>query len=120
MCVLFAKAELNPNLERFHSHRGKLGAKFWFWIHIAAALVMLAAAGYIGYTQHYNVNDDHSIFWGEVAVILAFGISWLAKGIDTKALWPGKLQSGNQDVVHGKTSASLNPNAQTPRHHGSH
>jgi hypothetical protein len=41
---------------------------------------------FIAITQSLNVFDKYAILIGEVVVTVAFGLSWLAKGLDRDML----------------------------------
>jgi hypothetical protein len=59
--------------------RGKL-------LHRACGFVILAAVAYVLITKWLHQFDEHSLFYGETVAVLAFGLSWLMKGLELDVL----------------------------------
>jgi hypothetical protein len=75
--------------------RAMLPPKFWRWFHWTMALVILVAVTFTTWaTDHHTFADARLI--GEVVAIVAFGASWLAKGLELDVLigsarrWPAQ------------------------------
>lgn len=109
ICLFFARAEMNPDLERFNNSRGRRDPRFWYWVHRAAAAVIFAAAIGIVITQAFSFWEKYSILIGEAVAIWAFGISWFVKGLDAKVLWAGINPSDGQAVIRNTAPLSTNP-----------
>lgn len=67
-------------------HDARRSPEFWYRFHTSMAGLIALAAAFIALTQWLGVFDTHSILIGEIAVTLAFGLSWLLKGLDLDVL----------------------------------
>jgi hypothetical protein len=56
------------------------------WLHWGCGFAIIAAVAYIGATKLTGQFDRHSLFYGETAAALAFGLSWLMKGFELNIL----------------------------------
>lgn len=104
LCLFFARAELNPQLESFNGDRGRRDPRFWYWVHRWMASIIAGSAAFIVITQRFGFWDRYSILIGEVGVLTAFGISWLAKGLDFKVL---RVTTSGQDQQPGNRGGPL-------------
>lgn len=95
LCVIFAYGELAPETEEFNGQRGIVPPKAWFSIHLAMAILILAAILFILGTQLLGVFDRYSILIGEAVAIWAFGVSWFLKGVDLKILRPRSTETAS-------------------------
>jgi hypothetical protein len=72
------------------SKRGRLrdgrssrrSAEFWRRFHLLMSGLIVGSILFIAGTQFFNVLDDNSLLLGESLAALAFGASWLAKGLE--------------------------------------
>lgn len=55
-------------------------------LHWGCALVIIAAVAYVLVTKWLGQFDRHSLFYGETVATLAFGLSWLMKGLELDIL----------------------------------
>jgi hypothetical protein len=85
LCYDFARRERNRTQARV-GHDARFPPTFWYSFHLTAAVAIVCAVVFIGATQLFNFFDDYSILIGEVVVTVAFGLSWLAKGLDRNVL----------------------------------
>ena len=85
LCYDFAKRERARTQARI-GHDARFSPTFWYRFHLIAAIAIVGAIVFIVATQLLNVIDAYSILIGEVVVTLAFGLSWLAKGLDRNVL----------------------------------
>jgi hypothetical protein len=56
------------------------------WLHWGCGGAIIAAVVYIAATKLLGQFDRHSLFYGETAAALAFGLSWLMKGFELNIL----------------------------------
>jgi hypothetical protein len=85
LCYDFAQRERKRPQARAGRH-ARFPPMFWYSFHLSAAIAIACAVAFIGATQALGFFDDHSILIGEVVVTVAFGLSWLAKGLDLNVL----------------------------------
>ena len=85
LCYDFAKRERVRPQHRA-GHDALMPPTFWYSFHLLMSILIFSAIGFIVVTQWAGVFDTHSILIGETVVTLAFGLSWLAKGLDRDAL----------------------------------
>lgn len=64
----------------------------WAPYHYACAVVIVVACAYIAVTKLSGVGDEYSLLIGETAAVLAFGASWLSKGLELKVLLPRSIR----------------------------
>jgi peptidoglycan/LPS O-acetylase OafA/YrhL len=77
---LFGRREgRRPDRTDEQQGRGKL-------LHWACGLVIIAAVAYVLITKWLGRFDEHSLFYGETIAVLAFGLSWLMKGLELDVL----------------------------------
>lgn len=81
----FAKRERSRGQARI-GHDARRSPEFWYRFHASMAGLIALAAAFIALTQWLGVFDTHSILIGEIVVTLAFGLSWLLKGLDLDVL----------------------------------
>jgi len=85
MCYDFARRErLRP--QKRAGHDAHQSPEFWYGFHLSMAVLIGLAAAFIVLTQALGVFDNHSILIGEIVVTVAFGLSWLFKGLDRDVL----------------------------------
>jgi hypothetical protein len=63
-----------------------LPPSFWRWFHWASALVILAAVGFMVLSRTQHMFTAYSLLIGQIVAIVAFGLSWLAKGLELDVL----------------------------------
>ena len=85
ICYDFAQRERQRPQER-EGHDAIFPPTFWYSFHLLMAALIFLAIVFIVVTQVFDVFDKHSILIGETVVTVAFGLSWLAKGLDRNAL----------------------------------
>lgn len=85
LCYDFARRERGRTQARI-GQDARFSPTFWYRFHLIAALAIVGAVVFIVATQLLDVIEGHSILIGEVVVTLAFGLSWLAKGLDRNVL----------------------------------
>ncbi len=56
--------------------------EFWRRFHLLMSGLIVGSILFIVGTQFFDVLDDNSLLLGESLAVLAFGASWLAKGLD--------------------------------------
>jgi hypothetical protein len=55
-------------------------------LHYACGWAILGAVAYVLVTKWLGQFDEHSLFYGETIAVLAFGASWLMKGLELDIL----------------------------------
>jgi len=81
---------------------GKRPPGFWRWFHWICASVIALAVAFIVLTKVSGWFDDYSVLIGEVVALLAFGVSWLWKGLEMDVLKaPVVVPEGPEVVVAG-------------------
>jgi hypothetical protein len=65
---------------------GKLPPKFWRTFHWVCAGVMAVALIFMGLTELLDAGPHNRLLYGETASLLAFGVSWLWKGLELDTL----------------------------------
>lgn len=85
LCYDFARRE-RKRPQRRVGYDAHLPPKFWYSFHLSMAIAIGCAVVFIVVTQSLGVFDKHSILIGEIVVTVAFGLSWLLKGLDRNAL----------------------------------
>ena len=88
LCVDFARRERTRTRSRVGGRQAQFPPTFWYIFHLSMAVLIFCAIGFIVVTQSLGVFDKHSILIGETVVTLAFGFSWLLKGLDFDVLRP--------------------------------
>ncbi|HEX2770916.1 MAG TPA: hypothetical protein VHN18_00625 [Micromonosporaceae bacterium] len=77
---LFGRREgRRPDRTAEQQARGKL-------LHWVCGFAILAAVAYVLITKRLGRFDEHSLFYGETVAVLAFGVSWLMKGLELGVL----------------------------------
>jgi hypothetical protein len=71
----------------------------WHAFHLACAFTILGAVAYIAVTQATNTWDEYSLLIGEIISVVAFGLSWLAKGAELEMLRGRPAQPGPAETV---------------------
>ena len=85
LCYDFAKRERQRPQQR-PGHDAHHSPEFWYSFHLSMAGLIGLAVALIVLTQATGVFDKHSILIGEIVVTVAFGLSWLFKGLDRDVL----------------------------------
>jgi hypothetical protein len=85
LCFDFARRERQRTQKRA-GHDAHQSPEFWYSFHLSMAGLIGLAAAFIVLTQAIGVFDRHSILIGEIVVTVAFGLSWLFKGLDRDVL----------------------------------
>ena len=85
LCLDFARRERQRPQKRA-GHDAHQSPEFWYSFHLSMAGLIGVAAAFIVLTQAIGVFDRHSILIGEIVVTVAFGLSWLFKGLDRDVL----------------------------------
>jgi hypothetical protein len=65
--------------------RARMSPRFWRWFHWAAAAIILLAVTFILVTDKTRLTP-YSRLIGEVTAVVAFGLSWLVKGLELDVL----------------------------------
>lgn len=60
-------------------------------LHWACGLIIIGAVAYMAATKLLGWQDEHSLFYGETVAVLAFGLSWLMKGLELDILLHGRM-----------------------------
>jgi hypothetical protein len=66
--------------------RAMLPPGFWRWFHWVNALLILAAVAFMVVSRTQQMWTSYSLLIGQVVAIVAFGLSWLAKGLELDVL----------------------------------
>lgn len=85
MSYLFGRREGNRSQVR-DGDRSRFSPTFWRWFHWGCAIVIGLATAFVVVTQLGGWLKGYSLLIGEVVVVLAFGASWLAKGLELRVL----------------------------------
>ncbi len=64
----------------------RMSPTFWRWFHWVDALLIVLAVAFIGLAKIQGQLNGHKLFIGEVVAIVAFGLSWLLKGLELDVL----------------------------------
>jgi hypothetical protein len=65
---------------------GKRPPGFWRWFHWSCAIAIVAAVVFVALTKLLDWFDSYSLLIGETVAVLAFGVSWLMKGLELDIL----------------------------------
>jgi hypothetical protein len=60
----------------------RLSPTFWKNFHFGCTVAIFAGVGFIVVTQAVHWFANYSLFVGEVVAVVAFGLSWFAKGLE--------------------------------------
>jgi hypothetical protein len=85
LCYDFAIRERERSQQRY-GYRARFSPEFWYRFHFGATGLIVAAILFIVLTKSLGVFDRHSLLIGETVVTIAFGLSWLAKGMERDVL----------------------------------
>lgn len=85
LCYDFARRERERPQKR-DGHDAIFPPTFWYTFHLTMAILIFLAIAFIVVTHVFGVFDKHSLLIGETVVTIAFGLSWLAKGLDRNVL----------------------------------
>jgi hypothetical protein len=69
------------------TRRAILSPTFWRWFHWICALLVLAGLGSAMLAWRQNMTAGHPILIGEIVAVVAFGLSWLLKGLELDILF---------------------------------
>jgi hypothetical protein len=83
----FGRREGGRTQERDGYH-ARCSPTFWMWFHRMCAAIIGLALAFIAVSKGTGFLASHSVLIGEVVAVLAFGVSWLAKGWERPVLWP--------------------------------
>jgi hypothetical protein len=75
----------NPRPERHVAEQWVVGVR---WFHRTCAAFIGLAVAFIALSKWTGFLASHSVLIGEVVAVLAFGVSWLAKGWERPVLLP--------------------------------
>jgi hypothetical protein len=81
LSVLFGVREGGRN-----ARPGQLPPKFWRIYHWSCAGMIVVALLWMGLTELLDVGPSSSLLYGETVSLMAFGASWLAKGLEIDML----------------------------------
>jgi hypothetical protein len=85
MSYFFGVREGNRSQVR-DGERSRFSPTFWRWFHWGCAITIGLAIVFIAITQLAGWLKGYSLLIGEVVIVLAFGASWLAKGLELRVL----------------------------------
>jgi hypothetical protein len=85
ICFLFGVREGRRGRQRAGG-TARLSPLFWRRFHWSCALAIVLSVAVIVATRIVGVLDEYSLLVGEVVAVLAFGGSWLAKGLELRHL----------------------------------
>ena len=89
VCISFGRREDERGQDRANAQgKAHLPPQVWMWIHRTCGWLILAALAIVILTNVIGRFDDHSLLYGEIFSIYAFGISWFLKGFEYNMLWP--------------------------------
>lgn len=89
VCLSFGRREGERGQDRANaSGRARLSPHTWMWIHRTCGWLIFAALAFVVLTNVVGRFDEHSLLYGEIFSIYAFGISWFLKGFEYNMLWP--------------------------------
>lgn len=74
-------------------HAARMSPTFWRNFHYACAVVIVLAIAAVAVTKLTGWLDEYSLIYGETVAVVAFGLSWLAKGLELDVLRPGATVS---------------------------
>jgi hypothetical protein len=83
----FGRREGGRTQER-DGYRARRSPTFWMWFHRTCAAFIGLAVAFIALSKWTGFFASHSVLIGEVVAVLAFGVSWLAKGWERLVLLP--------------------------------
>ena len=92
MSVLFARREKTRR-----DGAGKRSREFWSWFHLACTGTIIAALAWIGIFRFALDWPRYALLIGEALAVMAFGLSWLAKGYDLSRLRPSTADVGSRE-----------------------
>jgi hypothetical protein len=69
------------------TRRAMLSPTFWRWFHWICAFAVLAGLGFAVLAKRQNMTAGHPILIGEIVALVAFGLSWLFKGLELDILF---------------------------------
>ncbi|MGH8836154.1 MAG: hypothetical protein ACRDWG_14330 [Actinomycetes bacterium] len=85
MSYFFGVREGNRSQVR-GGERSRFSPTFWRWFHWGCTILIGLAIAFVVITQLGGWLKGYSLLIGEVVVVLAFGASWLAKGLELRVL----------------------------------
>jgi hypothetical protein len=81
LCYDFAQRERSRPQQRA-GYRARFSPDSWYMFHIGMTGLIVAAILFIVFTMLLGIFDTYSLLLGETVVVFAFGLSWLAKGLE--------------------------------------
>ncbi len=81
----FADREADREQHR-HGYDARFSPRFWCWFHRLANVAIVAAVAFIVITQILDVFGGYALLIGESVICIAFGASWLMKGMELGVL----------------------------------
>jgi hypothetical protein len=68
------------------SGRARMSPAFWRWFHWFAGLAILASVVFMVLAEREHVFTSYALLVGETVALVAFGASWLTKGLELDVL----------------------------------
>jgi hypothetical protein len=102
-CYSFGVREGGRSQQRW-GHNAKRSPLFWRWFHWSCALLIVGAVAYVAMTKATGWHKNYAMIIGESVAVLAFGVSWLMKGLELDVLLAPKV--AEQIGVIPKTAVS--------------
>jgi hypothetical protein len=93
------------------AQRGKRPPVFWKWYHWGCAFLIVGALAGVGLDMLTDLGPSQTLFYGETVAVLAFGASWLMKGLELDYL-RRTVTAPSRDAV--ATPGLLSPTRQIP------
>lgn len=87
--------------------RAAMSPTFWRWFHWTSATAILLAVVFMVVSRQGNMFTGYSLFIGQVVATVAFGLSWLAKGLELDVLRGPK--AAQRQWRHEQEVAAQNP-----------
>lgn len=95
LCFFFGLQEGRRTQQRA-GRRAMLPPNFWRWFHWVCAAAILTSVVFMVITPTRDAFMGHIRFVGETVAILAFGLSWLFKGLELDILLGGPRRAGRR------------------------
>jgi hypothetical protein len=89
-CYSFGVREGGRSQQRW-GHKAKRSPLFWRWFHWSCALLIVAAVVFSLIMKTTGWLQNYSLIIGESIAVLAFGVSWLMKGLELDVLLAPKV-----------------------------
>lgn len=103
MSYYFGVREGNRS-QRRDNRTARMSPQFWQRFHWGCATAIALAALFIVVTKWTGRLDNYSLLIGETVAVVAFGLSWLMKGLELEVLLsPVKVPSAAEDTTMAQT-----------------